>query len=177
MAGIGNYKLNDDYRSIPCPPEDIVLLEDICDPLEIVQNIKRSLQQPNGDLKHPDDIGLDDSGRNLQQSKCDSAGRDINECDNNGTGCDLRDIERTGRDLQQNDNIDGHDVHRNDGNDTGGDFLNFRNKDNDLKTVDSDAMGAADKIPIQNNNLTVTADKQSEEQHVSVKKSVSKSTC
>ena len=40
LAGIGSYTLTADYRSIQCPPEDIVLPNDVCDPTEIVNNIK-----------------------------------------------------------------------------------------------------------------------------------------
>ena len=42
LAGIGSYTLTANYRSIQCPPEDIVLPNDVCDPacLWIVNNIK-----------------------------------------------------------------------------------------------------------------------------------------
>ena len=40
LAGIGSYTLTANYRSIQCPPEDIVLPNDVCDPAEIVNNIK-----------------------------------------------------------------------------------------------------------------------------------------
>ena len=72
-------------------------LEEICDPHEIVQNIKHSLQQPNIDLKQPDNISLGDSGHDLLQRECDNAGRDIKKC-NNRNSLDLSDIKPTGRD-------------------------------------------------------------------------------
>ena len=52
FAGIGSYRLNSDYKSYACLPEDILIPQGVSHPTEIVQKIKES-ENNNTSIRNP----------------------------------------------------------------------------------------------------------------------------